>query len=205
MANKRKLPEINESQMADISFLLLIFWLCSTTMSTDQGLSRRLPPPLPPNMEKPDVEVNERNIFIVLINSQNQLLVQGEPMDVRQLREEAKAFILNTENDIHKPELFEVTADVLDKNGNVERTLRTITTKNHVISLQNDRGTTYDKYIEVQNELVAAYNEVRDEYSRREFGGLTFNELTAEQQEAVQTLFPQKISEAEPKNYGGKK
>ena len=205
MANKRKLPEINASQMADISFLLLIFWLCSTTMSTDQGLSRRLPPPLPPNMEKPDVEVNERNIFIVLINSQNQLLVQGEPMDVRQLREEAKAFILNVENDIHKPELFEVTADVLDKNGNVERTLKTITTKNHVISLQNDRGTTYDKYIEVQNELVAAYNEVRDEYSRREFGGLTFNELTTEQQEAVQTLFPQKISEAEPKNYGGKK
>ena len=205
MANKRKLPEINASQMADISFLLLIFWLCSTTMSTDQGLSRRLPPPLPPNMEKPDVEVNERNIFIVLINSQNQLLVQGELMDVRQLREEAKAFILNTENDIHKPELFEVTADVLDKNGNVERTLKTITTKNHVVSLQNDRGTTYDKYIEVQNELVAAYNEVRDEYSRREFGGLTFNELTTEQQEAVQTLFPQKISEAEPKNYGGKK
>jgi biopolymer transport protein ExbD len=205
MANKRKLPEINASQMADISFLLLIFWLCSTTMSTDQGLSRRLPPPLPPNMEKPDVEVNERNIFIVLINSQNQLLVQGELMDVRQLREEAKAFILNTENDIHKPELFEVTADVLDKNGNVERTLKTITTKNHVVSLQNDRGTTYDKYIEVQNELVAAYNEIRDEYSRKEFGGLTFNELTSEQQEAVQTLFPQKISEAEPKNYGGKK
>ena len=205
MANKRKLPEINASQMADISFLLLIFWLCSTTMSTDQGLSRRLPPPLPPNMEKTDVEVNERNIFVVLINSQNQLLVQGEPMDVRQLREEAKAFILNTENDIHKPELFEVTADVLDKNGNVERTLKTITTKNHVISLQNDRGTMYEKYIEVQNELVAAYNEVRDEYSRREFGGLTFNELTTEQQEAVQTLFPQKISEAEPKNYGGKK
>ena len=205
MANKRKLPEINASQMADISFLLLIFWLCSTTMSTDQGLSRRLPPPLPPNMEKTDVEVNERNIFVVLINSQNQLLVQGEPMDVRQLREEAKAFILNSENDIHKPELFEVTADVLDKNGNVERTLKTITTKNHVISLQNDRGTLYEKYIEVQNELVAAYNEVRDEYSRREFGGLTFNELTTEQQEAVQTLFPQKISEAEPKNYGGKK
>lgn len=205
MANKRKLPEINASQMADISFLLLIFWLCSTTMSTDQGLSRRLPPPLPPNMEKTDVEVNERNIFIVLINSQNQLLVQGEPMDVRQLREEAKAFILNSENDINKPELFEVTADVLDKNGNVERTLKTITTKNHVISLQNDRGTMYEKYIEVQNELVAAYNEVRDEYSRREFGGLTFNELTTEQQEAVQTLFPQKISEAEPKNYGGKK
>lgn len=205
MANKRKLPEINASQMADISFLLLIFWLCSTTMSTDQGLSRRLPPPLPPNMEKTDVEVNERNIFVVLINSQNQLLVQGEPMDVRQLREEAKAFILNSENDIHKPELFEVTADVKDKNGNVERTLKTITTKNHVISLQNDRGTMYEKYIEVQNELVAAYNEVRDEYSRREFGGLTFNELTTEQQEAVQTLFPQKISEAEPKNYGGKK
>jgi biopolymer transport protein ExbD len=140
-----------------------------------------------------------------LINSQNQLLVEKEPMDVRQLREEAKAFILNSENDVNKPELFEVTADVLDKNGNVERVLKTITTKKHVISLQSDRGTMYEKYIEVQNELVAAYNEVRDEYSRKEFGGLAFNELTQEQQEAVQTLFPQKISEAEPKNYGGKK
>ena len=205
MANKRKLPEINASQMADISFLLLIFWLCSTTMSTDQGLSRRLPPPLPPNMEKTDVEVNERNIFVVLINSQNQLLVQGEPMDVKELRVKAKEFILNAENDVHKPELFEVTADVLDKNEEVVRTLSAVTTKNHVISLQNDRGTTYEKYIEVQNELVAAYNEIRDEYSKREFGGKLFNELSAEEQEAVQTIYPQKISEAEPKNYGGKK
>ena len=205
MANKRKLPEINASQMADISFLLLIFWLCSTTMSTDQGLSRRLPPPLPPNMEKTDVEVNERNIFVVLINSQNQLLVQGEPMDVKELRVKAKEFILNAENDVHKPELFEVTADVLDKNEEVVRTLSAVTTKNHVISLQNDRGTTYEKYIEVQNELVAAYNEIRDEYSKREFGGKLFNELSVEEQEAVQTIYPQKISEAEPKNYGGKK
>ena len=204
MANKRKLPEINASQMADISFLLLIFWLCSTTMSTDQGLSRRLPPPLPPNMEKPDVEVNERNIFIVLINSQNQLLVQGELMDVRQLREEAKAFILNAENDIHKPELFEVTADVLDKNGNVERTLKTITTKNHVISLQNDRGTSYSAYINVQNELVAAYNELRNELAKAKFAK-AYDDLDAEQQKAIQKIYPQKISEAEPKNYGGKK
>jgi hypothetical protein len=80
-----------------------------------------------------------------------------------------------------------------------------VTTKKHVISLQNDRGTTYEKYIEVQNELVAAYNEIRDEYSRKEFGGLLFNELTPEQQEAVQKMYPQKISEAEPKNYGGNK
>ena len=203
MANKRKLPEINASQMADISFLLLIFWLCSTTMSTDQGLSRRLPPPLPPNMEKPDVEVNERNIFIVLINSQNQLLVQGEPMDVRQLREEAKAFILNVENDIHKPELFEVTADVLDKNGNVERTLKTITTKNHVISLQNDRGTMYEKYIEVQNVLVRAINRIRDDFSLQNFGKV-YLQLNEEQQEIVREAIPQNISEAEPKNVGKK-
>lgn len=82
---KRKVQEINASSMADIAFLLLIFFLVTTTMSVDKGLSRRLPPPLPPNMEKPDIDVKKRDIFIVLINSSNQLLVQGEPLDVRQI------------------------------------------------------------------------------------------------------------------------
>ena len=87
---KRKVQEINASSMADIAFLLLIFFLVTTTMSVDKGLSRRLPPPLPPNMEKPDTDVKKRNIFIVLVNSNNQLLVQGEALDVKQLREKAK-------------------------------------------------------------------------------------------------------------------
>lgn len=195
--SKRKVQEINASSMADIAFLLLIFFLVTTTMSVDKGLSRRLPAPLPPNIEKKDVEINKRNIFIVLINSQNQLLVQGEPLDIKELRSRAKEFVKNEANDPEMPELLpvEVTID-----GTTETVMAT---KNHVISLQNDRGTEYQKYIEVQNELVAAYNELRDEYSRSRFG-MPFKELDEDRMKAVQDIYPQKISEAEPKNYGGK-
>lgn len=182
--------------MADIAFLLLIFFLVTTTMSVDKGLSRRLPAPLPPNMEKKDVEINKRNIFIVLVNSQNQLLVQGEPMDIGELRAKAKEFIKNEGNADNMPQLVPVEVEV---DGKIETVMAT---KNHVISLQNDRGTEYQKYIEVQNELVAAYNELRDEYSRQRFG-MPYADLTADRQKSIQDIYPQKISEAEPKNYGG--
>lgn len=195
---KRTVQEINASSMADIAFLLLIFFLVTTTMSVDKGLSRRLPPPLPPDMEKPDTDVKKRNIFVVLINSNNQLMVQGEPIDVRQLREKAKTFIKNEAADPSLPEVLPVEVEI----DGVKETV--MTTKNHLISLQNDRGTLYQKYIEVQNELVGAYNELRNEYSLGRFG-LTYAELDEERQKAVQTIYPQKISEAEPKNYGGKK
>lgn len=195
---KRKVQEINASSMADISFLLLIFFLVTTTMSVDKGLSRRLPPPLPPNMEKPDIDVKKRNIFIVLINSNNQLLVQGEALDVKELREKAKTFIKNEADDASLPEKLPVEVEF---DGIKEQVL---TTKNHVISLQNDRGTQYQRYIEVQNELVAAYNELRNEMAQARFGML-YDELDENRQKAIQTIYPQKISEAEPKNYGGKK
>ena len=195
---KRKVQEINASSMADISFLLLIFFLVTTTMSVDKGLSRRLPPPLPPNMEKPDIDVKKRNIFIVLVNSNNQLLVQGEALDVKELREKAKTFIKNEADDASLPEKLPVEVEF---DGIKEQVL---TTKNHVISLQNDRGTQYQKYIEVQNELVAAYNELRNEMAQARFGML-YDELDEKGQKAIQTIYPQKITEAEPKNYGGKK
>ena len=195
---KRKVQEINASSMADISFLLLIFFLVTTTMSVDKGLSRRLTPPLPPNMEKPDIDVKKRNIFIVLINSNNQLLVQGEALDVKELREKAKTFIKNEADDASLPEKLPVEVEF---DGIKEQVL---TTKNHVISLQTDRGTQYQKYIEVQNELVAAYNELRNEMAQARFGML-YDELDENRQKAIQTIYPQKISEAEPKNYGGKK
>lgn len=196
---KRSVQEINASSMADIAFLLLIFFLVTTTMSVDKGLSRRLPPPLPPDQkEKKDVEVNQRNTFVVLINSRNQVLAQNEFMDVSELREKVKEFIKNEGNDPHLPELLPMEVEI---DGRIEQVM---TTSSHIISLQNDRGTTYQKYIEVQNELVAAYNEVRDEFARARFG-VGYSELTEERQAAIQQIYPQKISEAEPKNYGGNK
>ncbi len=192
---KRKIPEINASSMADISFLLLIFFLVSTSMSVDKGLSRRLPPPLQPNQKVEDMDINKRNIFVVKINSMNQLLVQGKELDIKQLRAKTKEFIDNKAND---PELPVKVAEEIEGLGLVEYT------KDHVISVQNDVDTQYQAYLEVQNELVAAYNELRDEYARNRFG-VSYAELDEDMQKAIQKVYPQKISEAEPKNYGGGK
>lgn len=93
----RKLNEINASSMADISFLLLIFFLVTTSMNVSTGLTRRLPPPLPPDQKPQDIDIKKRNIFVVKINSLNQLLVQGEEMNIRDLKEKAKEFVKNEE------------------------------------------------------------------------------------------------------------
>jgi biopolymer transport protein ExbD len=195
MGKNRKISEINSSSMADIAFLLLIFFLVTTSMSTSTGLSRRLPAPLPPGMKIPPVDINKRNIFVVKINSQNQLLVQGEEMNIRDLRAKAKEFIQNPNNDEKLPVKSKVNIPLL---GEME------ITKDHVVSLQNDVDTQYQAYIEVQNELVAAYNELRNELANDKFGK-NFADLDEKQSDAVQDVYPQKISEAEPKNYGGVK
>jgi biopolymer transport protein ExbD len=195
MGKKRQIGEINSSSMADIAFLLLIFFLVTTSMGSSTGLSRRLPQPLLKDQVIPPVNINKRNIFIVKINSQNQLLVQGEELNIKQLRERAKEFIKNPNNDDKLPVLSKVNIPLL---GEMD------VTKDHVVSLQNDVDTQYQAYIEVQNELVAAYNELRDELSKDKFGKI-FADLDEKQQDAVQSVYPQKISEAEPKNYGGGK
>lgn len=191
----KKTPEIPNASMADIAFMLLIFFLVSTTMDTDAGLSRMLPPPVPKqDQQDPDVKVKERNIFVVLINRNDQLLVEGEPMNIRDLKKKAKEFIENPADDVKLPE-----KDIKDVPffGAVE-------VSKQVISLQNDRGTSYGIYIQVQDELAAAYNELRDELSLKKFGK-KYDDLDKERQDAVRDIFPQRISEAEPKNYGGQK
>jgi biopolymer transport protein ExbD len=195
MGKKKKVPEVNSSSTADIAFLLLVFFLMTTTMAVNKGLSRRLPPPVPADQKTEDLKVKERNVFVVLINSDNQLLVQNEYLDVTKLKDKAKEFILNENDDPNLPEKVPMEVEYF---GNV------MVTKDHVISLQNDRGTSYSNYIEVQNELVAAYNELRNDLSQKKWAK-NYDELDEDQQKAVQKILPQKISEAEPKNYGGKK
>ena len=195
MGKKRKTPGINGSSSADIAFMLLIFFLITTSMDTDKGLARRLPPPVPKDQKKnEEMDIKKRNILVVLINSNNQILCNNEFIDIKQLREKVRNFIENPYNDEHMPEKTEVDVPFFGKQ---------MVTKSHVISLQNDRGTEYQAYIDVQNELAAAYNELRDEVSRKKFGK-AFADLDEDQQKAVQMIYPQKISEAEPKNYGGK-
>ena len=190
----KKIPQINASSMADISFLLLIFFLVTTSMDVNQGLARRLPAPIPPDQKVGDTDINKRNLMIVKINSANQLMVQGQLMDVKQLRETAKEFIKNENDEPNLPKLVE--EDFGEPIG-VQRY-----TKDHVISVQNDVDTQYQAYLDVQNELVAAYNELRNECAQKYFH-TSYNELSEEQQKQVQKVYPQKISEAEPKNYGG--
>lgn len=180
--------------MADISFLLLIFFLVTTSMDVNQGLARRLPAPVPPDQKVENTDINKRNLMIVKINSANQLMVQGQLLDIKQLRAKAKEFIKNENDDATLPKLVE--EDFGEPIGVVRYT------KDHVISVQNDVDTQYQAYLDVQNELVAAYNELRDECARRYFNK-GYNELDEDQQKQVQKVYPQKISEAEPKNYGG--
>ena len=191
----KKIPQINASSMADISFLLLIFFLVTTSMDVNQGLARRLPPPIPPDQKIEDTDINKRNLFVVKINWENKLLVQGQELDVRQLRAKAKEFIVNAEDAADMPKLFE--EDFGEPFGTLKYT------KEHVISVQNDAETQYQAYLEVQNELVAAYNELREECAQKYFH-TAYTELDEEWQKKIQKIYPQKISEAEPKNYGGK-
>ena len=191
----KKIPEINASSMADISFLLLIFFLVTTSMDVNQGLARRLPPPIPPDQKIEDTDINKRNLFVVKINWENKLLVQGQELDVKQLRAKAKEFIANPEDKADMPKLYE------EDFGQPFGTLKY--TKEHVISVQNDMETQYQAYLDVQNELVAAYNELREECAQQYFHK-SYNELDEEWQKKISKIYPQKISEAEPKNYGGK-
>ena len=191
----KKIPEINASSMADISFLLLIFFLVTTSMDVNQGLARRLPAPIPPDQKIEDTDINKRNLFVVKINWENKLLVQGQELDVKQLRAKAKEFIVNAEDAADMPKLFE--EDFGEPFGTLKYT------KEHVISVQNDAETQYQAYLEVQNELVAAYNELREECAQKYFH-TAYTELDEEWQKKIQKIYPQKISEAEPKNYGGK-
>lgn len=189
----RKLPEYNASSLADIAFMLLIFFLVTTTMDVDSGLRRKLPAPLPEDIEAPP-PIKERNVFVVLVNAKDQLLVNGERMRVENLRERAKEFLANPNNSDKLPEKKVVDIELL---GPYE-------VSKGVISLRNDIGTTYGMYLSVQNELVGAVAELRDELSMRKWGK-SYDDLDKEQSMAVRKAVPSYISEAEPKRVGAKK
>lgn len=170
--------EINAGSMADIAFLLLIFFLVTTTIVEDKGITVKLPPW---SEEEPDIQkLKERNVYSVLVNANNELLVRGEPMRVSDLRENAKEFIANPNN---RPDLSEKPTMA-------------------IISLKNDRGTEYNTYLQVYNELKGAYNELWDELSRRKFGVPYSDDLPLAQRKAIKDEIPMVLSEAEPTNFG---
>ena len=189
----KKVPELNSASSADIAFLLLSYFLMTTTMNQDSGLQRRLPPMPAKDQEVQDQKVNRRNIIIVKINSQDRLFAGNEPMDVSRLKDKIKEFLLNPNDDPKLPE-----KEVKDIEGFGQYPV-----SKGVISLQNDRGTSYQAYIAVQNEIVKAINEIREDFCRANYGK-TYENLTEEQQEIAREAVPQLISEAEPKDVSQK-
>ena len=201
---RRSSPEVNAGSMADIAFLLLIFFLVTTTIETDSGINRKLPPM--EELEDPPI-IKQKNIFTVVVNKYNQLLVEEELTDIKNLRSLAVKFL---DNGAGKGEAAcnycQGEADPRSSDN----------PQKAIISLKNDRETSYKAYISVQNELVAAYNELRNrEYLRlNPLDGLNFTEAnrrfsdprtTPEEKErlrpklrVVKDMFPQKLSEAEP-------
>ena len=201
---KRSAPEVNAGSMADIAFLLLIFFLVTTTIETDSGLNRKLPP-MEDQVDPPIIR--EKNIFTVVVNKNDQLLVEEELTDIKDLRSLAVSFLDNGGGvgeeacDYCLGERNESSSDNPDK---------------AIISLKNNRETSYKVYIAIQNELVAAYNELRNREFLRLYPSIGQNFVDAQKRyddprtsaddaedlkpklDVVKKMFPQKLSEAEP-------
>ncbi|OBX26423.1 biopolymer transport protein ExbD [Gelidibacter algens] len=197
---KRSAPEVNAGSMADIAFLLLIFFLVTTTIETDTGLNRKLPPIDDTEVEPPIIK--EKNIFTVYINKFNQLLVEDQVMPLEDLRKSAVAFLDNGGGT--GPDACTYCNGKRDpkSSDNPDKA---------IISLKNDRETKYSTYISVQNELVAAYNQLRDTRAM-ELYGKTLKEMEAnygdvnwignkeklqEKIEKIKIEYPQKLSEVQ--------
>ncbi|WP_318309445.1 ExbD/TolR family protein [Flagellimonas crocea] len=197
MPRRKGAPEVNAGSMADIAFLLLIFFLVTTTIETDAGLDRMLPPIEPPEQ---DVVIKQKNIFTVNINRNGQLLVEDNLMEIKDLRKAATAFLENGADGT-----CSYCKGKKDPGSSDNPTKA-------IISLKNDRETKYSTYITVQNELVGAYNDLRNREAQRLYGR-DFTKMEAEylnpetpssvrdelkdKVKRIQDMFPQKLSEAE--------
>ncbi len=182
---RRQTTEVNAGSMADIAFLLLIFFLVSTTMDADKGIGTLLPP-----YEKepdPDKSKNERNVFEVLVNANNQLMVEKRLMDISNLTVATKEFILNPLND---PNLSSKETKTIDFFGLTD-------VSKGIISLQTANDTEYHAYLLVQNEIIRAFNEMRNDLANSKFGK-EYSKLKKAEKDAIRKVYPKLISEAEP-------
>ena len=190
---QRTIPEVDANWVIGVVFLLLIFFIVITSVNADQGLERRLPPPVG---KYAPIKLEPRNILNVLLTDDDELICGNQIVGIGELRLLAKVFISNPRNDNKLPEKEIRNIPLL---GNMP------VTSKHVISVQCGRETTYQAYIDVQNELIGAYNELRDEFAKKKWKKKYVN-LTLKQQKAVNTYYPIRISEAEPlQSKGGDK
>ncbi len=207
---RRELQEVNAGSMADIAFLLLIFFLVATTMDVDTGITRLLPP-IPEEEQDTEVKVNKRNVLVVLINRSDQLMVRGEfGTRLDELKRITMEFFTNPNNSQDLPEMENKEVEFPPGSSSMlppDGVWRGQVSKG-VISLQNDRSTTYGKYLQVQNELVAAVNQLRNDfcelYFDKEYDELNENNpVEKEIKEGIREIYKMNISEATPKNIQG--
>ncbi|MCP4438331.1 MAG: biopolymer transporter ExbD [Aureispira sp.] len=175
IGKKRKLPKLGAGSMADVAFLLLIFFLVTTTIQSDAGIMSLLPPY---QEDKTKREIPRRQVLDIQINANDELLVRGETMELNKLRAFAKEFILNQD----KKEIWPSTP------------------KKAVVSLINDKGTSYKKYLGTYNELKAAYRELWDDIAIQKWNA-KYKDLLPEQRKEVRQEIPLVISEAEPTDF----
>ncbi len=206
---KRSIPEVNAGSMADIAFLLLIFFLVTTTIEQDNGITRKLPrwEETPPET---DVVVKKRNIFTVVVNKNDDLLVEDAPMELKDLRKAAMEFIDNGGGVGTEGNKCDYCQGARDENSSDHPSKA-------IIALKNDRETNYSTYVSIQNELGAAYTELRNREAVRLYGqGNTFTAMNAifkdpkvkdaalkdkldKRLKKLKGMYPQIISEAESK------
>ena len=206
MARRGAPPEVNAGSMADIAFLLLIFFLVTTTIETDAGLDRMLPPIEPPDS---DVVIKQKNIFLVNVNKYGQILADEQPVELSDLRTAVIAFLDN--GGLSKSEATQDNP-FCDYCQGLRDTSSSDNPDKAIVSLKSDRETKYGVYIAVQNEIVGAYNDLRNREAQRlyrrnftEMEDLYNNpETPSEVREdlkdkvkRIQDLFPQKFSEAD--------
>lgn len=181
------MPGLNTTSTADISFMLLIFFLVTSSMDTDKGLPRQLPPPQDEQTEQ-ELLVKERNVLELRLDADNLLTIGGEPATLPELQQRIETFVANADN---SPLLPEKSTRELSFLGKTEVSDR------HVIYIQVDRQTSYDAYFQMQNTIVAAYASLRNQLALRQFHR-SYARCTAEQREAINMVYPQRISEDMP-------
>ena len=195
MAKKKNIPEINASSQADIAFTVLIFFLVVSTMDIDTGIVRVLPPMADPNVKQEDIKVKERNLLLVFVSGSGNIMAGGKVISLNALKDKAKEFILNPLDDKDLPEKKVTEIEMPDGSK------WSYPVSEGVVSLQNTRDTSYQVYIQVQNELTRAFNEVRDEVAMSKFGK-KFADLDEAERKVITKAIPMKISEAEPRTMG---
>lgn len=190
---RRTMPQLNTTSTADISFMLLILFLVTTSMDADKGLARQLPPIADPATQVQANDVSRRNVMQIKLTANSQILINGRAVDVNKLQQRVEEFVDNPAN---RPDLPEKTVE------NVPLLGRCRVADKHVLSLDADRNARYDTYIKVQTLVMNAYTDLRNKLARKHFG-LPYSQCNDKQKDAIRACYPFKMTETYNTQEGG--